>query len=122
MTVHPRGRGERPPTPSPTSHTPGSSPRARGTLARAPATHPLPRFIPAGAGNALRGLRNRCATPVHPRRRGERAAIVGLHLATVRFIPAGAGNAQMARVFLLLATVHPRGRGERLPPPPGVRN
>jgi len=51
IQVHPRGRGEHAAAYSASSITPGSSPRARGTLLREHRLNGNDRFIPAGAGN-----------------------------------------------------------------------
>ncbi len=112
----------------------GSSPQARGTPSLPPRTAPMNRFIPAGAGNAWPGSRERVPGAVHPRRRGERRPIpdgaraVGgsspqargtlgagcRSVARSGFIPAGAGNARSAAVGVPKAAVHPRRRGERI--------
>ena len=59
-SVHPRMRGER--LPDPGRHGPGrgSSPHARGTLAKFALKYPERRFIPACAGNARFGTGWRC--------------------------------------------------------------
>ena len=131
--VHPRRRGERTSNSRPSSEVDGSSPQARGTHGAA-GCHKRPvRFIPAGAGNAILGLRGRPLAPVHPRRRGERPRarhgersppgsspqargtrywlLNGGFLD--RFIPAGAGNAFAPMCISPKAPVHPRRRGER---------
>ena len=111
----------------------GSSPRARGTLPIERRQLPGDRFIPAGAGNA-REIPGRIGpTPVHPRGRGERRALlrrlsqpsgssprargtrflIGCCIIFGRFIPAGAGNAETSPTTGTRSAVHPRGRGER---------
>ena len=111
---------------------PGSSPRARGTLAFVGGCSGGRRFIPAGAGNTPRHNDARLERAVHPRGRGEH--LLECRHATPsagssprargtlfrslsrmggrRFIPAGAGNTGCIRRTLLPASVHPRGRGE----------
>ena len=114
LTVHPRVRGERHRYGSNIACSGGSSPRARGT----PGGDPVPleerRFIPACAGNASATRATLYNASVHPRVRGERAALtltdgerVGSSprargtrsrrnhcLPRRRFIPACAGNAR----------------------------
>ncbi len=132
--VHPRGCGERTPADHLRAIEHGSSPRVRGTpppAARADAHH---RFIPAGAGNALRRRRASRCTPVHPRGCGERALALrpraldhgssprvrgtlrrrANDIEPARFIPAGAGNARPLAPSPLSGPVHPRGCGERV--------
>ena len=110
----------------------GSSPLARGTPARRPRHHPARRFIPARAGNtsALRPLAPR--VPVHPRSRGEHAAVAAEQVlgdgssplargtlpghagprGPLRFIPARAGNTRWPGPVAARGSVHPRSRGE----------
>ena len=132
--VHPRRRGERSRTGTSARKASGSSPQARGTgreLARP--RHHL-RFIPAGAGNGSSATKSVSASPVHPRRRGERDLVDsdvtvasgsspqargtvrnGLRdLDRRRFIPAGAGNGSGFPWRTGRWPVHPRRRGERL--------
>ncbi len=72
-TVHPRVRGERTRCPCALRYRPGSSPRARGTLALSRIPRFAGRFIPACAGNASIGRVDVIPHPVHPRVRGERS-------------------------------------------------
>ena len=133
VSVHPRMRGERPSLKGAVDEAAGSSPHARGTLLLFLPPKCGPRFIPACAGNAGRGVAalGRCA--VHPRMRGERAISStsalwingsspharGTQAAQVdveplqRFIPACAGNAVRERRRTTGYAVHPRMRGER---------
>ena len=112
----------------------GSSPHARGTLAKMRPFRSMSRFIPACAGNAPFGGSSTGEKAVHPRIRGERfdrenlkatssgssphtrgtrrSATVGT--AYGRFIPAYAGNANNTRGAAGQHAVHPRMRGERL--------
>ena len=69
--VHPRVGGEQQP---PRAHIPGqrgSSPRGRGTAPRRSMLMPLPRFIPAWAGNSVRLWDYIPRVSVHPRVGGE---------------------------------------------------
>ena len=69
--VHPRACGEHLFSPYSTRQITGSSPRMRGTRGRRRRTDPVPRFIPAHAGNTFitRGTKWICT--VHPRACGE---------------------------------------------------
>ncbi len=131
-SVHPRGRGEHERSLTDALMRGGSSPRARGTLSRGAFLCPPRRFIPAGAGNTAMSSRSIPASTVHPRGRGEHAAICvakGLRPGSSprargtrapaasradreRFIPAGAGNTPAGTVGPGAGAVHPRGRGE----------
>ena len=131
--VHPRRRGERTASASPSRILCGSSPQARGTPAIAFSSRVPQRFIPAGAGNATDDFFRRYIRAVHPRRRGERTfQAAGFRAASgsspqargtprrgrrarkpARFIPAGAGNATCRRIDETGTAVHPRRRGER---------
>ncbi len=75
--AHPRVCGEHPIAGG--NHDPihGSSPRVRGTFLRTMTTNPIPRLIPACAGNIVRAfLRARLAT-AHPRVCGEHGRNIG---------------------------------------------
>ena len=74
--VHPRVRGEHYIRLLPLIQKSGSSPRARGTLARAIREVLGNRFIPACAGNILSGCGTKGSPAVHPRVRGEHFTIV----------------------------------------------
>ena len=69
--VHPRRRGEHPCFVIWSNSKNGSSPQARGTPLAMADGLPVPRFIPAGAGNTLRSRPCMASFMVHPRRRGE---------------------------------------------------
>ncbi len=111
-TVHPRVRGEHSMAPFPRTHSPGSSPRARGTRPRERAEHLGRRFIPACAGNTVSNLTNAGRFGgSSPRARGTRPRLdqrdqVG------RFIPACAGNTSINAQVRRYWSVHPRVRGE----------
>ena len=72
-SVHPRACGERQNQGRHTGADAGSSPRMRGTVWRCVWHDPVPRFIPAHAGNGLEHSRTKLALTVHPRACGERA-------------------------------------------------
>jgi len=113
----------------------GSSPRARGILARRTKRLIAIRFIPACAGNTRSGRRRRCRTTVHPRVRGEYAQsrrACGIRFGSSprargilspifrifrgdRFIPACAGNTTPTPRAYPAPPVHPRVRGEYRP-------
>ena len=132
--VHPRSRGEHSKLPSQEAPLPGSSPLARGTLARINVAGPVARFIPARAGNTHPAAASSATRTVHPRSRGEhehrprrhRVADGSSPLArgtrtlddrmgrVRRFIPARAGNTRSMRVDTHPCAVHPRSRGEHL--------
>ncbi|CAD6875380.1 hypothetical protein [Methylomonas fluvii] len=70
--VHPRGCGERAIGGIDRHTEDGSSPRVRGTPLPNKHTADRRRFIPAGAGNALKMSCATCLSTVHPRGCGER--------------------------------------------------
>ena len=72
--VHPRMRGERRIPGAEVGQRDGSSPHARGTQVALVDDHPVKRFIPACAGNAVGRRTRRGSRSVHPRMRGERRA------------------------------------------------
>ncbi len=110
--VYPRWRGEHLLWRWRTEYRCGLSPLARGTLILVAHADPVPRFIPAGAGNTIRTLPMILLKAVYPRWRGEHTIVrfnnndrSGLsplargtlpagaaYRALCRFIPAGAGN------------------------------
>ena len=69
--VHPRWRGEQQILGAAEVEPAGSSPLARGTEPRILRCPPVPRFIPAGAGNSAAPIKSPCSQSVHPRWRGE---------------------------------------------------
>ena len=129
---HPRSRGEYVDGGRAWHLPAGSSPLSRGI--RQPRTNrnrPF-RIIPALAGNTSRSQGCRCATPDHPRSRGEYiGAAIGVAIAfgssplsrgilrhkngspkKARIIPALAGNTCCDRPFWDPISDHPRSRGE----------
>ncbi len=132
VTVHPRPRGEHTKRKKPSDAGLGSSPPTRGTPRDAEIRHFVERFIPAHAGNTVRGWDTLGPMPVHPRPRGEhvRTRTVSARQrgsspptrgtppsstekkSTHRFIPAHAGNTANCAARAFKATVHPRPRGE----------
>ena len=135
MAVHPRVGGEQPPPAPPTAASPGSSPRGRGTDWPDFIHCWMIRFIPAWAGNSLRGYRPQTPRTVHPRVGGEQPAPIrhsaaysgssprgrgteSLHhllCVCARFIPAWAGNSVAFLGVLGGEAVHPRVGGEQAP-------
>ena len=138
--VHPRGCGEQilPGNHNPTSY--GSSPRVRGTVRRHIRGDRRVRFIPAGAGNSLRGGSFCGLRAVHPRGCGEQT-VIDAHILRNRgssprvrgtghrgdlcrwqhrFIPAGAGNRRVWSAAQSANAVHPRGCGEQTSGAPGM--
>ncbi len=112
LSVYPRWRGEHVSGDTVYNEIMGLSPLARGTLVLlAPAVNNK-RFIPAGAGNTIRGISDPHTVTVYPRWRGEHTVVAsktfpagglsplarGTHperfveSRNERFIPAGAGN------------------------------
>ncbi len=77
MPVHPRWRGEHGSQVALASGIVGSSPLARGTRSRNLFERWQRRFIPAGAGNTTATTAPSMANSVHPRWRGEHAAVGG---------------------------------------------
>ncbi len=132
MVVYPRWRGELIYS-KPSECIPGGlSPLARGTqYLQHPQEHQR-RFIPAGAGNSHKLVKQTLPGSVYPRWRGELAyrlviAPPQLGLSPLargtrrlppaqpwifRFIPAGAGNSRNALPRRDSASVYPRWRGE----------
>ena len=139
--VHPRRCGEHATVSGAAAATVGSSPQVRGTRWGREGLRNRYRFIPAGAGNTGERSSGRQPFPVHPRRCGEHAQVVGNRTArcgsspqvrgtpcsswtqdtSSRFIPAGAGNTSATVTTMALITVHPRRCGEHLPMmPPSI--
>ena len=132
--IDPYGRGEHSPAKAKTLTVTGSSPRARGTHQHEGRHEVGSRFIPAGAGNTSARTRRLLSSAVHPRGRGEHAALAsttstpsgssprargtrraaGHDRGGVRFIPAGAGNTALKSEEVHKSPVHPRGRGEHV--------
>ena len=130
--VHPRACGEL--ETAERHHRPrcGSSPRLRGTLLEGRRHLPLPRFIPAPAGNSDARIRGGADVPVHPRACGElfrpihstsrtsgssprlRGTLFGRLESErqKRFIPAPAGNSSINNLAPVGSAVHPRACGE----------
>ena len=110
----------------------GSSPLARGTWRGARRCVPLPRLIPARAGNISIRSSIYCVKTAHPRSRGEHtgpkacvhagAGSSPLARGTLirstasparnRLIPARAGNIIYLWIFRFFSSAHPRSRGE----------
>ena len=130
--VYPRWRGEHFCNVESTYWFCGLSPLARGTHYSYIHDTYRTRFIPAGAGNTLRGMLPVINPAVYPRWRGEHHAresvsylenglsplARGTHSLSIffvvldRFIPAGAGNTSCLTCRKPGGTVYPRWRGE----------
>ena len=135
LPVHPRVGGEHGSPGRGEYRCAGSSPRGRGTPARAPGRRASGRFIPAWAGNTHRGRAVRAAPPVHPRVGGEHITPFGSYdevvgssprgrgtpyrylspYVSLRFIPAWAGNTSTRAPAPRRPAVHPRVGGEHRP-------
>ena len=126
--------GEQPPLYALITHSPGSSPRVRGTVRHAIACATCHRFIPACAGNRYVRSITIYVPTVHPRVCGEQRSVreakdrdvgssprvrgtdfyrtgAGVHL---RFIPACAGNRSPTSSAAWTTAVHPRVCGEQI--------
>ena len=129
---HPRIRGEHPVCTTPTCAKPGSSPHTRGALGACSASILVRRIIPAYAGSTSSPLCMKCASPDHPRIRGEHSLLshkfnpqIGSSPHTrgaqppgasggvdAGIIPAYAGSTTSGRVWRCRRRDHPRIRGE----------
>ena len=78
IPVYPRWRGEHCPGAWSILFFAGLSPLARGTLQTIQIIQPLPRFIPAGAGNTQLPGREKGPRTVYPRWRGEHSKTISL--------------------------------------------
>ncbi len=134
MPVHPRVRGEQIAAMRAFVASRGSSPRARGTVARGMRAREVHRFIPACAGNRISLTSPATPVTVHPRVRGEQYQCFGTRFAPIgssprargtaaaqncadhraRFIPACAGNRPTSASTRGSKAVHPRVRGEQI--------
>ena len=132
IAVHPRVGGEHSLPLTSRESSVGSSPRGRGTLCPTARLWPVPRFIPAWAGNTHFLFSRALRTPVHPRVGGEhgrcgssstgengssprgRGTRFGDASTSVapRFIPAWAGNTYLPAGPVPRPPVHPRVGGE----------
>ena len=92
----------------------GSSPHVRRTLHLDVCDRVVVRFISARVGNTAMSHAMTCATPVHPRTRGEHRARPRAILKSARFIPARAGNTPELDLLEVGHAVHPRTRGEHM--------
>ncbi|CQB99043.1 Domain of uncharacterised function (DUF2825) [Salmonella enterica subsp. enterica serovar Typhimurium str. DT104] len=112
LPVYPRWRGEHSTVSSSLASNSGLSPLARGTLMATVSQTVLERFIPAGAGNTVKGGLEGDRQTVYPRWRGEHDVtdseiywdnglsplargtrnVNRVRYNSARFIPAGAGN------------------------------
>ncbi len=114
VSVHPRGRGERPWRLTLAWLRGGSSPRARGTLKYRSFRFWLIRFIPAGAGNAPASPRASVRRTVHPRGRGERLRSTGMVDRAGGSSPRARGTPSRPLRSRAYRGSSPRARGTRL--------
>ena len=132
--AHPRSRGEHPGSSRTSFLRAGSSPLARGALARHAVVRRRDRLIPARAGSTFREADAARRHGAHPRSRGEHSMIcprVGwsrgssplargaqaeadLQRGRGRLIPARAGSTFCRSSSSRLARAHPRSRGEHM--------
>ena len=130
--AHPRSRGEHVKIKKPSVAPTGSSPLARGTLHCPARRSPLPRLIPARAGNTSPVQSMKTSRSAHPRSRGEHAKSTAAcrfnsgssplargtprrgyrRIPWWRLIPARAGNTKYAAALDEAYEAHPRSRGE----------
>jgi hypothetical protein len=130
--VHPRARGDLAPSTCCITSANGSSPRSRGSPRGDDPRRCRLRFIPALAGISPTPWQPSSPGPVHPRARGDLAALVPFSGATVgssprsrgsppgarrgtagtRFIPALAGISAARPPGIGQGSVHPRARGD----------
>ena len=132
LSAHPRSRGEHITKYWSAAPYFGSSPLARGTRMARSRAQPLPRLIPARAGNTGKFSKFFPVSAAHPRSRGEHLGIINLEsrrvgssplargtlgrphrkTAAPRLIPARAGNTHRKPQNGRCHTAHPRSRGE----------
>ena len=132
LSVHPHVRGEHISQPSMIPASPGSSPRAWGTLREMQAQNLFARFIPTCVGNTTAQARPLRRQPVHPHVRGEHSRTLvlpypmrgssprawGTRLfrqslkCPPRFIPTCVGNTRHRLPHHRVGAVHPHVRGE----------
>ena len=112
-SVHPRMRGERNKGLIVLENCIGSSPHARGTLAKSTRIFGSERFIPACAGNAIVWPVPPSVESVHPRMRGERTKHVLLGDQGSGSSPHARGTPDHRQHSAGIHPVHPRMRGER---------
>ena len=130
--VHPRARGDNGRWWTPDRAVLGSPPRTRGQLPPIVAVDGIIRFTPAHAGTTSAVFRRQPALTVHPRARGDNAAVLVVLAVLVgspprtrgqqrgdadvllkrRFTPAHAGTTRRPARAALRQTVHPRARGD----------
>ena len=132
--AHPRSRGEHINKPTNRKAGKGSSPLARGTLARISSILCLSGLIPARAGNTNTGAEGIRVARAHPRSRGEHPTLwvfamsqggssplargtqadQVVQASALGLIPARAGNTVCSTFSSHPLRAHPRSRGEHL--------
>ena len=110
--AHPRSRGEHVEQLHGVRLFQGSSPLARGTLAKMRAVAALVGLIPARAGNTSETPTRKRVRGAHPRSRGEHSVVILGCLGVSWLIPARAGNTLEDPQRALQFGAHPRSRGE----------
>ena len=119
-TVHPRACGEQPLDLRRLFHVCGSSPRLRGTVARACTMRGYRRFIPAPAGNRVSIHNFKYKDPVHPRACGEQASIAKMTATASGSSPRLRGTVYRRGAIRLLPRFIPAPAGNSWPPGPTV--
>ena len=113
--AHPRSRGEHRPAPADGESPAGSSPLARGTLARAVQIGVVCGLIPARAGNTESGEKKAGRYGAHPRSRGEHCGTAYQEHFHWGSSPLAQGTRWEAAVIALFAGLIPARAGNTNP-------